>query len=199
MADLTLTATADAEIDGAQPTTARGGNTTLQVGEYKAGANILRSLVKFDLSTVDAGKTIASAVLKVYDDGSDFASNAGTLKVYRVLRNWVEAEVTWNVYSTGNSWATAGCGNTTTDREATEIGSVATSATESAGYVSIDLTPAKVQEWVSGALANYGVLLKQDTESDDEHQYAARQTANPPLLEITYETGGNAVFFGANF
>lgn len=34
--------------------------------------------------------------------------NAAQFHMFKVLRNWVEAEVTWLLWSTGNSWTTAG-------------------------------------------------------------------------------------------
>lgn len=208
MATLTLQGTSvteDAYIEDANPTTNTGGATILVVGETDGGAAVFRSPLQFDLSSIPAGSTINSATLTLTLEAaaSTYAANNRAMKVYRLLRNWVEAQVTWNVYSSGNSWATAGAANTTTDREATDIGSatILTSAADES-EVAITLTASKIQEMISGGVfTNNGFLLQNDTETNDRHDFHSSETATAakaPKLVIDYtppSSGGNPMFF----
>lgn len=188
-------------IRSASPTTNFGSGTTFQVGT-DAISLLNRSLIKWDLSSIPAGSVVISATLSIYVS-FDNSDNTRTMRAYRVKRAWVEGQATWNIYSTGNNWGTAGCANTTTDREATDIGNVSVLSNLAVNAeVQISLTPSKVQEWISGALNNYGMLLKVDTETaQDQYIYYAHEHATAgtkPKLVITYTTppvGGNPMFF----
>jgi hypothetical protein len=188
MAQVTLNPSINAYIRSTDPT-GNVGDSAMFVGEVKSISNdVIRSLIKFDLSSIPSGSTITGVTLRIYDLASDFADNNRTLRAYRLLRTWVENQATWNIYSTGNNWGTAGAGNTSTDREATDIGSVATPGIEVAQYYEIALTAAKVQEWFVGTLTNNGLLLQMDTETDDCHYYAGRDdvSGHKPELVVTY-------------
>jgi len=57
--------------------------------------------------------------------------------------------------------------------------------------IEIDLNTSEVQKLVDGTYANYGWLLKLDTEVDDARLYASSENANAddrPKLVITYST-----------
>lgn len=196
MAQTSLTSSADTMLLDTGATTNYSTETQMYVGEYNGGAQIGRSLVKFDLSSL-SGKTISSATLRLTDLGSDFASNTRTMHVYRLLRNWVEAEATWNVYSSGNNWGTAGAGNSTTDYNSTSLGSLSIDATESAGeQYDITLDAATIQSMVDGGVDNYGFLLKMETESDDMHQLGTKEhgTAGYRPTLIVETADGTATF-----
>lgn len=186
-----LNPTANAYIRNTTPTGNAGGGN-MYVGELNSVANdIMRSPIKFSLSSIPAGSTINSASLRLYDVNSAFSDNARTVRWYPLLRNWVEGEVTWNNYSTGNAWATAGAGNTTTDREATDIGSVAMPEPEVAGWYEMSaLTVSKLQAWLDGTQSNYGGILVSETETNDLHNFDGRSGGNsrPPELIIAYTT-----------
>jgi len=80
-------------------------------------ANIIRSLLQFDISSLPAGAVLTAATLYLYYYAAQQGTPTGrTYNCYRVLRrDWVELEATWNIYKTGSNWTTAGCGNTTDD------------------------------------------------------------------------------------
>ena len=59
----------------------------------------LVSLMKWDVSQIAAGSTLQSAEIAI----RVFNKSGGAYELYEVLRDWVEAEATWNVYSAGNS------------------------------------------------------------------------------------------------
>lgn len=178
---------ADVHMDNGLPTANRD-TLNVQVGESNVGSNVRRSLIKPDLSSIAAGQIISACTLKliVFADASD---NARTMYAYRLKQNWVEAQATWNVYSTGNNWQTAGAIGAN-DIDATAIGSAAVPASMSPGdTLSIGIDPAVVQDWLDGVLSNYGVLLKVDTESNDLFSYYDSENATPsnrPVWDITH-------------
>lgn len=158
-------------------------NSLVLVGEDNASAEVDRGLVTFDLTRLTSvAAQITSATLNL-PVSADHTDNARTLRAYQVRQTYVSSQATWNVYSTGNSWATAGATNTTSDIYGTDVGSVSVSATPS-GTVSVSLTAARVQDWVDGTTTNNGLLLKVDTETNDLVSY----TASGIYLEVTYTT-----------
>lgn len=183
---------ADTYINSANVNTNNNGATINRVGESNATSDIRRTLMKFDLSAIPAAVNILSATLSMYLS-TDESSNARDFKVYRLKRNWAEAQVTWNIYSTGNNWQTAG-GFGADDCEQTDIGSRAMTANESADWKDWTLTPAKITEMVDGTWANYGFLIKADTESNDCYRFYSRNyavdTSLRPKLALSYELRG---------
>ena len=172
-------------------TTNYGTNAVVNVGENNTTTDVCRGLVKFDLTSIPATAVLDSVELKL-KVAQDLSSNARTLKVFRLKRAWVEAEATWNVYSTGNSWSTAG-GFHADDCESTEIGSKALSATEAVdSVVTVVLTPRNKADLDLGN----GYLLKMDTETDDLYGYHSSDHATGsyrPQLVVKYHLLGNSV------
>ena len=170
-----------------------GTNAYLQIGEWNAGTGLSRTLIKFDLSSIPVSAIISSAVFTITYGNTDASNSARTLSAYRQKRAWTEAGATWNKYDGASSWQTAG-GLGANDCEATDIGgvSVAASPANNTAY-DITLTAAKVQEWVSGAFANNGFLLKVATETDDQLCYDSSTNATAsyrPKLVVTYTVPG---------
>lgn len=170
-----------------------GTSVNLYIGETNnAVGRTMRTLIKFDVSSIPANAIITSAIQSLYVN-SDFSSNARTARWYRLKRAWVEDQSTWNIYSTGNNWDTAG-GFGANDCEQTDIGSLAFSASETLSvFKDWSLTPSAVQGWISGAFANNGTLGMMDTELNDGYQFASSDSATAaqrPKLVVVYTTGG---------
>ena len=139
----------------------------VEVGYSNAASGRARGLIKPTVGDLPSTLWIESVTYKptIYEDQS---SNARTMRGYRLLRDWVETEVTWNEYRTGNSWQTAGAAGAL-DREAVECGSVALSDTEPVGsQITIPLE-ASVSK-TAADIAN-GWLLQMDTEVDDAYLF----------------------------
>lgn len=183
----TISTTVDTYMASDGATTNYGTSGALYVGEMETGLSYRRSLIKFDLTSI-AGQTIISAKLRLYNS-EDYAAESGTLSVYRVLKAWTEAGCTWNKYDGSSDWGTAGCSNTTTDREADAIGTLAFTATASGDWVEVTLDAAKVQEWNDGTLTNNGILLKMNTEDADCQVFHSSDDTNDPQLVVELASG----------
>jgi hypothetical protein len=105
MAHRILNATEAVHIDVNSPTgNLEGVTPQLDVGEYNAGTDKRRSLIQFDFSSLPPGAVITAVTFQIYLSTSVLSDNNRTIRAYRLKRNWVENEVTWNSYSSGNSW-----------------------------------------------------------------------------------------------
>jgi hypothetical protein len=169
----------DTFIRADAPTTNYGTNTGIQIGELIGGAGLTaRTLLKFDLSALAAYTPILTATLSLTVI-TDYASTTGNVDVFNVLQSWIEGEATWNRNSVADPWDTAGCANTATDREASNMGTQTTTATQVAGdIISFTLTVAKVQAWIDTPASNFGMLIKSRFEAtDDGYEYASSSHA----------------------
>lgn len=86
----TLVAVADAWIDEKDDTTNYGASQQLYVESNKKN---LRTLVRFDLSSIPANCTVTSATLRLFASNSD---DSRSVQVYRAAAAWAENTVTWN-------------------------------------------------------------------------------------------------------
>ena len=167
--------------------------TTLRAGESNAVASVNRALLRFSATSLPGSIRITSVGLSL-NVLEDISSNARTMRVFRLLRLWVESEATWNIWKTANNWSTAG-GFHANDCEQTDIGSVALSATEGVGsWITI---PLSINSRVDLGLIN-GLMLKMDTENDDMYGFCSSDHAtaeNRPKLEITYRFLNPVIMF----
>lgn len=178
-------------INSSNPTVNTSG-VALTIGERSdQSGQDKRAIIKFadltNAAVIPAGKTITSAKLKVYPT-ADFSTNSRTFSVYRVKQNVSFSQATWNVFSTGNSWQTAGATGAN-DIDTTALGTVTMGAAETLNaFKEITLSAAEVQKIYNGTYQNYGFLLRVDTETSDGYQYASPDTdATKLLLVIEYE------------
>lgn len=161
------------------------GEQNNDVGVYK------RFLIKFDLSSIPASANITSATLSLWIQ-ADYSSNARDYKVYRILRNWVEAEATWNSWKSGSAWTTAGAGSNGNDVDlGTAWATTNFSATESVGTEkTFALNTTEFKKLINGTYTNYGWLIKSDGEADDAYLiYTAEEaveTTKRPKLVVEY-------------
>jgi len=183
-------ASADSMMVASAANTNYGSNVGIWVGEANDAAQNARGLIKFDLSSIPSNATITSAVLSLYL-ASEKSSNTRTMYAYRMLKDWHEAAVTWNKRKASINWITAG-GFDAADCEQTAIGSVSLGAAEAVGWKTITLTAGAVEGWINGTLNNYGLLLKMDTESNDQYRFhSSNYTADAtlqPKLTLKYTT-----------
>jgi RHS repeat-associated protein len=139
----------DAQIWSDTPTRNDGADYRLSVGTDNTG--IARSLLKFDMSVVPAGSSLASAQLRMYYDNELYTGvNDVTMEARRVTAGWAENTVTWNNFAA----AFAEAGLTTPVKRANithtwsewDVRNIA-------------------QSWVSGSTPNHGLLVKATDET----------------------------------
>lgn len=167
----------DARIRRGSGTTNFGSETTMIVGATgTTTATINRALVQFDLSSIPAGSTINSADLELYATAKDTSADNVTENIQRITASWTEGGATWNNMNANFDAAVSG-----TFSPGTTTGVFKTSTS----LVSL------VQAWVNGTYSNYGMMIKDPTEStaNTAWTYATKEnatTANRPILRINY-------------
>lgn len=182
----------DVKIKSVASTTNYEGGSDLEVHYFAVGDHGA-TLLKFDLSSIAPTVVVNSVTLHLYQE-SVFAAGdqAG---IHRLLRNWTANQATWNVYTTGNSWTTAGALSDGNDR----VGA-ASATVVLPGYTLGDTTVSSagmatdVQNWINGITPNYGWLIADDVPFDpDNGNYSVFTSSDGtntqrPYLVIDYTT-----------
>lgn len=160
------------------------------IGKYST-TSTSRALIKFDLSSIPSSATIISATLSFYVK-ADNATASDTISVYRTKRNWVETQATWNIYSTGNNWGTAG-GLGADDYDSTVWGTVAVSASESVdAEKAISLSISEFTKSINGTYSNYGWIVKTAEGGNSQYDYHSSSgltAGTRPKLVVEYTVG----------
>jgi hypothetical protein len=162
----TVNATADSTVNQAAATTTAGADAYMIVASL-GPANNRRTFVRFAMPAISSGCTITAATLRLYTDGADAGRTLGVYRASPAAPLWTEAGLNWN-----NQPVTAGA--------------AATALTVPApGYLSWTVT-ALVPALYTGA--NNGFVVRDQAENGGGpwQQYFARQTANPPRLDISW-------------
>ncbi len=163
----------DSEVESINPTNNYGNSSGCAVGN--TATNIIRTYIKFDLSTVPANAVIVDADLKLYQWGTLGTDNF-TIGLYKVTSDWDESTIDWDPQPTCS-----------VDAEITSDITWAWVAT----WRSWDIDTL-AQAWLDGSITNYGVVLK-DTDEDLVNTLAyfltsdyTYDTSKRPKLEIDY-------------
>lgn len=102
-----IVVSADTYIVDNDPNTNYSSSTDVTVyqssGKFTAD---YRGLLQFSLTSVPANIRVTEALLTLY--GSGIGGNKAGVQVARVTKDVVVSQATWNQYSTGNNWDTAG-------------------------------------------------------------------------------------------
>lgn len=175
------TGASDTKIRSDAATTSYGTNTVLEID----GSPDYAALLRFDLASIPAGKTITAVSLTV--NVTDASSQ--TYEIYALRRAWSESSATYNVASSGVNWGTVGANNTSTDRESTVLGTM----TGSVGVKTFALNSsgvAKVQAWVNSPSSNHGFIIQDYVNNSDGLDLSAKENTtatNRPKLTVTYQ------------
>jgi hypothetical protein len=171
----------DAMVLETSPSTNYGEDTRLSVGTVNTGR--VRSLLKFDVSSIPDGVVLDAATLRTYFDHTH-TTNAYdvTIGAYRVTGPWSESSVTWNTMPTYSL---------------TGVGFDVKAAGQSSAWHEFGMT-ALAQGWLNDPANNYGVLLRAQSETLGRGgpRYQASQygfggeTSNRPALVLTWGKPG---------
>lgn len=171
-------ASQDNFMDSENPATNNSSDATLSLGDAStASSQDTVSTLTFDVAgNVTAGHTVTSATLSLfeYQAGKSGAGNQTTLTVRRILRNWVNAQETFNQYSTGNNWTTGGARGNGTDRSSTDSATLAIDSTAAGTFIDITGTQltSDVQDMLDNSASNFGWGLYSDGSSPGVLDYS---------------------------
>ncbi len=139
------------------------------------------------LSNIPSNATVSDAFFTLFFDLG--GAGAFSMSIRRLKRAWVETQATWNEYTTGNSWTTAGALSTANDIDGTD----SCTAEYAGGFVTGDvnsITNTKlitdVQNIVSGAASNDGWRLGINNAALRSVMPGGLTASQRPLLTVTY-------------
>ena len=203
----TLSPVADTYMRAGADATKNYGAATVMDVRYSSPGPTRRLLVRFDMSSIPAGSTLKSGLLRVYcgNIGSP-TNNPKNVNAYFVLTSWVEGTLNGSTPANGanwntrdgvvawaspggsfgtdyyNSWVVAGKDETT--------GSSPLPGAFRTGWVSFDIKDA-AQYWLdnlSNPGANNGIVIVLSSAISDVIEFDTRESTNGrgPQLVMTY-------------
>lgn len=192
----------DAMISKAANTTNYGTGDLEILNEFAWASNapMRRDLFKFNLTNnLPSGSIISQCDLNLYAYASSTLTK--NITASRVLRNWVESQVTWLNYSTGNAWGSPGANSSTDVNDTWQNWTLVPNVV---GWYIWNLTGADnlCQKWFDGEIPNYGVFLEMVNMDGDYYTCQFRQSEYTtdltlrPYVNLTYTytspcSGGN--------
>lgn len=183
-------ATTDTYLHEGNPTTNYGASTTLDVRNTQAG-DARHALLRWDLTGLPPGSQVTSASITLYVQ----QTTNRTYNLYQMRRNWVENQATWNIWSTGFNWTTAGARNTTDDRYDTNLWGADGTTFNATGARTASLNAnglAVVQGWINTPTNNLGVTIQNYDDNAPNNNHLIFRSANydetqyDPILTLTY-------------
>lgn len=174
----------DTTIASDEPNTNFGDEMVLEMD----GEPDMAALVRWDISAIPQGVVVQSVKLTFHvPNGSP-----QTFKIYELKRPWNESQATWRDASAVVRWQSAGAAGAT-DRGSTVLGEV----TASIGVIEIDLNAAGVavvQNWINNPSKNYGFLIGEYSDANENRLYFTSSEApiadHRPTLTIRYAPQG---------
>ena len=167
-----FSASMDTYINQDHPSNNYGTDNDLDV-RSQSGSKNKRTLVAFDLSSLPAGITIQSAILKLYVNNAPPGTR--NYEAHRITASWTEGGANWN-----NS------------ASAFDAAATATTSISSNGTSTWDVTT-DVSAFYAGSFSNYGWLIKdanEDNSSAKEITFTSRDdgshSTQHPVLEVVY-------------
>lgn len=110
-----LLPSSDTYISSGSPSSnADASGSLIAADDWGSGSFAYRALLTFDISSL-AGKTLQRADLRLVTQSYGDVTGVHSIQARKIRRAYNPSQVTWNNYSTGNAWTTAGAKSTTTD------------------------------------------------------------------------------------
>ena len=138
----------------------------LYVGEDNEWEQIFRSLIKFDISDLDANAIINNATLSLTAISVEpDANESQTINLHQVLKPWEDPTVVnWNQNASGSNWN--GCEPDDNNASSTPVVSLSSNGGENIQYdFSSDALTNLVRLWHLGLVENDGLLIKLEDEN----------------------------------
>jgi hypothetical protein len=201
-AQITVTAGTGNFMRSDQATTAQDGSIWL-IGQTANQAGFFHGVVNFDLSGFAPGDTVTAVTFQLEKTfgGSSSAGVSSTMQVFELLQPYgstrttpsANGEVTWNNYSAGNTWNTAGADGIGTDRNNTLLASytgIESSTANGALNFTAEAAFLTLVESNLGGSINLYVNLQEEGTTDDRLLWGLGgvydgTAANRPQLIVT--------------
>ena len=183
-------------VEFANPTTYHGGESGITLSSGSAASDLARSLVFFSLTDLPRNMRVVGAYVQLYLGTNGIPSGTWQVGLHQAKVQWIET-ATWNDTGLGGAW---GAGKLVPDTSpmtpgdsyvsaAMDTVSFTSSSTDGAFYA-WNLDPSVVQDWVSGTLPNYGLVLVSEGEGSDSSGtmlFGSRSDGSHcPALYVTY-------------
>jgi RHS repeat-associated protein len=149
--------------------TPQSGANHYEVGSSNSGATIARTLVSFNLSSLQ-GVTVSSANLSAFESWSQ-SCTASLVSSYQVTSSW-DGSVIWSTQPTVASSALASA-----------LAAQGFSASCPANRITLADVTSAVQNWLSGSWQNYGLEIKAASETDSN---GFKKFASDFSLQVVY-------------
>lgn len=186
-----ISPSSDTYIDSSNATTNYDTATALVIGSsWASTSSCRRALLTFDVSAL-AGKTIRSAKIRLVTVtyGADIGGGR-CLGAREMLRAYSPTQATWNVYSTGNNWGTAGAKNTTSDISTAIYGNAIPPNNQVDAEVWIDVSQLLRKRIGTDGDTTFRCIIGTDaTAGDNNVQFASIEhatTAYRPYMDVIY-------------
>jgi len=157
-----------------------GSGSELMAGFGGASSNVHRSALLFNIQNViPAGAQVNHASLNMYLDSASTTSY-GNVDAFQLTQSWTNA-VTWNDHDGTNAWTTPGGTYASPVLAAEEPSTV--------GWYTWDTSAISLlaQSWLNGTVANEGLLVAADSESNNElYTFDSTRQANGPYMNVFY-------------
>lgn len=161
-----------------------GTNTVLKI----QADNWILGVIRFDLASIPPNSTVQNARLELYLNSKN-DTKSFNMGLYRLLRPWVENQVTWGLAMTGVKWGAEGASQVGVDREGTASATAFINATNQ--WYFFDVTQA-VQGWINNPSSNYGFVARGDGSNNVEFNFASSNFTTlslRPRLVVTLTSG----------
>jgi hypothetical protein len=182
----------DSEMYQGSPTGNFQTASTIETSKFSSGEH-RHLIITCDLSVLPGGITVSAARLRMQLQAASGANH--TISVRQCLRTNDAAGLTWNQYSSGNNWTTAGGLSDGNDRSST-VSSAPTIGTTTGTYLDFTGLATLVQSALGGVLR----LHLERTDAADDSQYRVWHSSQAsdgarPYLEVTYGSGNPYYYY----
>jgi hypothetical protein len=178
----------DTYINAWSPNTNYGNKAELRLRQ----GGIKQPLMKFDLSSIGLDGTIEAANLTMYYRGYDSGTRNMTAEIHALKRDWTQGAANWLQATAADMWGLPGAGDTASDVEATPSATALLTPAVPTAVVKVEFNVQNlIQQWVSGDIPNFGLLMKGVGNVSTEYTFRSFDQAPlnipfVPVLDVVY-------------